>query len=186
MLPSALPVRSIPVPPSTKALGGASSWQVNFRVASQEQTQWCWAAVSSSVAAYFGPGSNWTQCAVASAEMGGQCCVSGSSRTCNQPHYLDRALQHVGHLRSAAQGYMPPQAVVDELKLDRPVGIRVGWRSGGGHFLAVVGLTPQGQGAILQVSDPIFGFSSVQGAALVSGGYLSAGGRWTHSYAVQP
>lgn len=185
MLPEAFPRRHLSLAGKDVALGGAgSNWQIAFRVAPQEQTQWCWAAVSSSVARYFNASSPWKQCAVVTAEMQGQCCVAGSSQRCNQPHYLDAALRRVGHLRAASAGYMLPAAVAAELDAQLPLCIRVGWSGGGGHFLAIVGLTPQGNDVILALSDPIFGESSIQGAALINGGYQAGGGTWTHSYAV--
>src|SRR6185295_8192459 len=52
------------------AAGGAGQWDIPFRVVRQDQSLWCWAAVSSSVADYLGS-PQWSQCLVASAEMGG-------------------------------------------------------------------------------------------------------------------
>lgn len=169
------------------AIGGALPIGVNFRVTRQTQSNWCWAAVSSSVANYFAPNS-WTECAVASAEMGGPCCENGSSWQCDQPHYLERALARVSHFRN--MNVVAPREVVEaELGANRPLPIRVGWfngaPNGGGHFLAISGSTPYGPNdTIFEVTDPIFAVSSITGAALANGGYQQSGGRWTHSYFV--
>ena len=170
-----------------EAIGGAPPIGVNFRVVPQSQTNWCWAAVSSSVANYFSANS-WTECAVASAEMGGPCCQQGGSWQCNQPHYLDRALARVGRLRNVA-GVVSRGVVEGELNGRRPLPIRVGWNNGapngGGHFLAISGSSPYGPNdTVFEVTDPIYAVSSITGFALANGGYQQGGGRWTHSYFV--
>lgn len=164
------------------ALGGGRVLSIGFRVARQLQTQWCWAAVSSSVSAYYPGGQSWPQCAVASAELGGRCCEAGSSFQCNQPWYLDNALTRVGHLAYAFQGDVASSDVADELNHDRPVALRVGW-SDGGHFLAIYGIQPGPRDDILYLTDPIYGESLIQRTALLGGGYQGSG-RWTHSYLV--
>jgi hypothetical protein len=42
--------------------------RLDFTMQHQQQTNWCWAAVSTSVALFYDPVSTWTQCAVASAK----------------------------------------------------------------------------------------------------------------------
>ena len=43
--------------------------RLDFSMHHQQQTNWCWAAVSTSVALFFNPSSGWTQCAVANGEL---------------------------------------------------------------------------------------------------------------------
>lgn len=167
------------------ALGGGSVWTIRFRVDAQLQTNWCWAAVSSSVSGYFAPLGGWTQCVVVDAEFVRDCCRYSSSDACNQPWYLDRALNRVGHLDRAFAGSVSPADMAMELEADRPIGLRVGWRNGGGHFLAVCGMQAGARDYILQLSDPIFGVSVIEQTALLRGGYQSGGGSWTHSYIVR-
>lgn len=171
--------------PGGTAPGGAARWEIPFRVIRQAQSLWCWAAVSSSVAEYFGT-NGWSQCRVASAEMGGDCCTSGGSAQCNRWHYLESALQRVEHFRDAAPGHLTPQAIADELDADLPVCLRVQWWNGEGHFLAIHGMIPHGNDPILLLTDPIYGRAQVQGSVLLNSGYQGAArGRWTHSYVVQ-
>lgn len=165
------------------ALGGAPVLSIDFRVARQLQTQWCWAAVSSSVSAYYPGGPSWSQCAVASAELGGPCCQAGGSFQCNQPWYLENALTRVDHLACAFPAAVASSDVADELNHNRPVALRVGWSGGGGHFLAIRGIQPGGQDDILYLTDPIYGESLIQRTALLGGGYQGSGS-WTHSYLV--
>src|SRR6185295_7189908 len=99
----AYPTRRLAVPPGDQVgvADVAAPLNINFRVSRQLQTEWCWAALSASVADYFGD-DGWSQCLVAAAETGGACCDDGSSPVCNRPHFLEAALRRVGHLRAAA------------------------------------------------------------------------------------
>jgi hypothetical protein len=167
--------------------GGAPPASVNFSVERQVQGNWCWAAVSSCVANYFTPGS-WTQCRVASAEMNALCCQDGGSDECDRTHFLERALARVGRFR-AVRRVLPRSTVEAELRNGRPLPIRVGWNNGapngGGHFLAIRGSTPYGPSdTLFELTDPIYGASSIGGHALAHGGYQQGAGRWTHSYFV--
>ena len=50
--------------------GGLFGWhRIPFVMQHQQQTQWCWAAVSVSVSHYYSPWSGWTQCAMVNAEL---------------------------------------------------------------------------------------------------------------------
>src|SRR3954471_13335913 len=82
-------------------LGGAppeAARTLTFGVQHQQEDQWCWAAVTSSVSAFYGVPS-WTQCRIVNAELGQTaCCTRGSSKPCNQPWRLDKALTLSGNL----------------------------------------------------------------------------------------
>src|SRR5204863_1759343 len=79
--------------------------RLDFSMQHQQQTNWCWAAVSTSVALFFNPSSGWTQCAVANGELNrNDCCGAGASGPCNVYGYLDTALTRVGHLDHKATG----------------------------------------------------------------------------------
>jgi hypothetical protein len=160
----------------------------------QQQTQWCWAAVSNSVSHFYDAGSTWTQCAIVNAELGQTaCCTNGSSSACNQPWYLDRALTRVGCLLSWASGTLTFATVKSLINSTRPPCARQGWSGGGGHFMAIVcyfeGLLGLLGGAgstakRLRISDPWYGDSVVDYDVFVSG--YQGTGSWTHSYRTQP
>ena len=61
------------------------SWaSVDFTMQHQQQSKWCWAATSTSVAHFFKPSTGWTQCKVANHIKGRtDCCGSGASGPCN-------------------------------------------------------------------------------------------------------
>ncbi len=176
---------------------GGTSRCTGLVVDPQQQTQWCWAAVSNSVSHFYDPGSAWTQCAVANAEMGQSgCCSDGTSAACNQPWYLDLALTRVGCLQSVSAGTLPVATVLSLLNADTPPCARQGWAGGGGHFVAIVcgfryqsglmsGTTSTALTAYrLQISDPWYGDSIVDYSTFVSG--YQGTGTWTHSYLTQP
>lgn len=163
-------------------------------VANQQQTQWCWAAVSNSVSHFYDAASTWTQCSVVNAELGqSTCCTSGSSSACNQPWYLDRALSRVGCLLSWASGTLTFATIKSLINSGRPPCARQGWSGGGGHFMSIscyfegiLGLLA-GSGSTakrLRITDPWYGDSVVDYDVFVSG--YQGTGSWTHSYRTQP
>src|SRR5262245_35787098 len=82
-----------------RKLVAGTSQCTGLTVEHQQQTNWCWAAVSNSVSRYYDPSSTWSQCTIANAELGhSSCCTNGGSAACNQPWFLDRALTRVGCL----------------------------------------------------------------------------------------
>src|SRR5258708_39510268 len=97
-------LKPISTPAVAAGLGGAVAHHIpGFHVPLQEQTNWCWAAVSVGVAAH--AGAVWQQCNVAGQELGQNCCPAGTnSGPCNVPYYLDRALTRVGHFRAMIAG----------------------------------------------------------------------------------
>lgn len=49
----------------------APIWKrLNFAMQHQAQDQWCWAATSVSIAAFYEPNTSWTQCSMTNAERG--------------------------------------------------------------------------------------------------------------------
>ena len=175
-----------------KLLGSARC--SGLTVEHQQQTQWCWAAVSNSVSHYYDPGSTWTQCTIVNAEMGQTgCCTNGATAACNQPWYLDKALTRVGCLLSMASGTLSFATVKSLINSARPPCARQGWSGGGGHFMAIAcyfqGLLGLFAGAgstakRLRISDPWYGDSVLDYDVFVSG--YQGSGTWTHSYRTQP
>src|SRR4051794_4590811 len=97
---------SIVLPPVVAALAaGPPAYQLLFNMQPQQQNNWCWAAVSVSVALLQAALPAWQQCQVVSQELGNAtCCTNGSSAVCDVPWYLDRALTRVGHLKTWSAG----------------------------------------------------------------------------------
>lgn len=153
-----------------------------FEVQKQLESEWCWAAVSTSIAHYYKPASTVTQCQVVNQQIGrSDCCTNPSSSACNQPGYLDQALQYVGHFASE-KGQGTYQDAVGALNSNTPPCIRIGWSGGGGHFIGVHGCQPN---EYLAVSDPIFGDSIVAYSTFINGQYEGSG-TWTNTYFTKP
>jgi hypothetical protein len=150
---------------------------IGFTMQLQQQNEWCWAAVSVSVNLYYHSTSGQTQCAVANAALGQTtCCQDGSTAKCNQPWFLNQALQIVGNLNVASSGKATQTAVKNEIKQCRPMCLRIGWTGGGGHFVAIYGLL----GQRINVGDPWYGNSVVNYASFPDS--YQGGGTWTDTY----
>src|SRR3979411_3169080 len=102
-----------------------------FDMQAQTQSNWCWAATSTSVSLFYWFLSAWTQCKVASAELGRtDCCNSVVPDACNATWYLSKALQRTENLVSNT-GVVSFEEVTAEIDAGRPVGERVGWEEWG-------------------------------------------------------
>ena len=89
----------------------------------QEQTQWCWAAVSVSVAIFYHT-TTFKQCDMANwAFAQTTCCVDGSTAQCNKPSTLLAALTHVGHMNRHHRRALNLPETIAEINGDHPVGV---------------------------------------------------------------
>ena len=153
--------------------------QVDFTMQPQPQSQWCWAATSTSTSLFYNPASTWTQCTVVNAELGqSTCCTDGSTSACNQSWNLDKALDRTQNLRSWNGGVATPTQVDNELAAGNPVGVRIGWSGGGGHFMVLSAY----QSALnrVEVRDPIYG-TTVYDYETFRDAYQGSGS-WTYTY----
>jgi hypothetical protein len=154
--------------------------RLTFAMQAQLQSQWCWAANSTSVSHYYDSASPWTQCSVVNAELNqATCCVDGSTSQCNQPWYLDLALTRTGNLASFAGGTATLAQIQTEILKGRPVGARIGWSGGGGHFVMIAGYRCDAVG-YFDIRDPIYGSSDVAVATFTTS--YQGSGSWTHTY----
>ena len=179
--PSILDTRdALPAEPSPAI---SASNRLALTVEPSAQTEWCWAAVSASVARFYTPTSTWTQCAIVNQELGQDtCCSEGASTSCNQPHVLETALALVQHLLRDFAGALPFTDIVAEIDAGRPVGVCIDWKGGGGHFVTVAGYDRVGE--MIQVKDPLFGNSQVPLATFPAG--YQGGGTWSWTYLTRP
>ena len=158
--------------------------QLNYNQQHQEQDNWCWAAVSTSIDLFYSPGNGTTQCALAN-QIHNQtdCCTNGSSPGCDRTAITGNVLSSLGRLRSQVQRALSFVEVDDELNAAQPVAARIGWSSGGFHVVVISG---NGDTAdeMLTVRDPWNG--DWQGSlASFRAAYLGTG-TWVRSYLTQP
>lgn len=176
-IPDASGDRTYQVEESAGGSAGGSpglDWEVEY----QQQTNWCWAAVATSVNHYYTRSSVPTQCEVVNGVLRRtDCCSSPDSGNCNVPYYLDRALGYLNNLQSVGpQGTY--QQAAQAISSSTPLCIRIGWSGGGGHFIAVNGVQDNN---LISITDPWYGDSMVTFDTLVNGTYQGSG-RWTHTY----
>ncbi len=161
------------------ALAGAASslsGVLSVPYYAQEQDQWCWDASSQMVLAY--KGHSYTQTTIANWAVGGQ----------NIPNYLygststsqygcDQVLACFGGVASTPVARALTQAeLTSEIAGIRPVFVRWGWDSGGGHILLARGI----DSTSVYINDPYYGQSVQNYSWLCRGG----GHTWTHSLKV--
>jgi hypothetical protein len=152
-----------------------------FTLQHQLQTNWCWAACAASASLFYDRRSRWAQCVLVNAELKGRsCCQDGAAAACNRPHYLDRALRRTGNFRERRAGAVPWATVRAEIDAGRPVGARVGWRGGGGHFVMLTGYRRVSGSLDVEVQDPWTGNSMLPISQFATN--YKGLGTWTHTY----
>lgn len=183
------PVGAAPSPLGGAGATGPGLGQIPFFMQVQLHDNWCWAATAVSVSVFFNSASKWTQCLIAnntlSLASGVDCCNDGSHPDCDRPWYLDRALSSTSNLNDVRSGSVGFAEIVTVIGDWKPLGVRVGWIGGGGHFIIIRGWTKTSAGdEFVHVSDPFYGSSTVLYVDFV-GRYRSLG-TWTHTYWTQP
>jgi hypothetical protein len=161
-----------------------------FTMQTQAQSQWCWAALTSSVWTYYAPAQAMSQCLLANLFLKqGNCCTAGSSAACNQPFTVDTALAYAQCLNAPVLSEkLIFSDVVTQIVASKPIGIRVTWQGGGdvGHALCIVGYdcsAPSSDDATIDLKDPFFGESIVKYKSFPAN--YHNGLAWTHTYRTQ-
>jgi len=150
-----------------------------FTMQSQQQTNWCWAAVGTSVGLFFETGS-WTQCDTATGCLGGgkDCCKNPGP--CNVYGFLDQSLTYTKSFDSMTSSTTPLSEIEQKINSNKPVCTRVAWNGGGAHFMAITGY----DGSKIVIQDSIYG-TTVMNYSSYPASY-KGGGSWTHSYYCKP
>jgi hypothetical protein len=161
----------------------------SFDIQRQEESNWCWAAVSATVLSYYDNDTDWTQCDIATAVLKVDACTGDRSAPhINKQTELDKALRVVGCLKRMTDKKVPEKVVFQEIAQRRPVCVRIGWTGEGGHFVVIRGWFIGMEGAVWYiVEDPIKigGGTRMMTAAKFENAYGNLGrSEWTHSYFV--
>jgi hypothetical protein len=139
---------------SGTALGAEKETLLNFTIQKQCRTNWCWVACASSIANYYGIGSNHSQCQLINLDFGSTICCGDAPITyevnCNNGGDLARILKKIG-LFNRKDAKVPYATIEAELLANRPVGIHVNWATGGQHVLVLTGCQT---GELVRMSDP--------------------------------
>ena len=131
----------------------------------QEQTHWCWAAMTAAVSLYYDPSSIWTQCRLANAVEGRKdCCEDGGSPECNIEQDAKTGLEKTGNFHSETTEAALPQQIADEMRQLRPIVAGV-FKSGQpiGHAVVIQGFYPATSEAqmLVKVCDSSYGESLI-------------------------
>jgi hypothetical protein len=170
------------------AIPAAAVMVSNFSLQTQLHSQWCWAAVTSSICAMYG-NANVTQCSLASAYFG-DCCVANPQPDdvwpCNCANGLDVALSGQGHLAagspvSQVNNPVQPAQIAGEINNQRPVCCQIDF-PGTSHFIVIVGYDPTTGDLI--VEDPAI--TSNSGSYTFAGLSGFHGGTWSQTFFVAP
>ena len=152
---------------------------IEFTMEQQTESNWCWAATAASVSAYYLPTTGWGQCGVASEVLGTQCCQYPVPAPCNVPSYLSSALTVTDNF-VAEIGVASISQIIAELEAKRPVGARVGWEGGGGHFCVIAAYSYVMRMEYFGIRDPYYGQSGIPVSAFRNN--YQGTGTWTHTY----
>lgn len=149
----------------------------------QQEDEWCWAAVSVSVDHYFNAQSTKTQCQVVQAVLQNAGCC-GNPDTCDDPARLQDALTNVQRLNQILLRPLSFSEIQAQLNADLPVCARIAWPNGGAHFVAVDGWSGSEANPQVHVADPLFPSATHGYIEFVSA--YRGNGQWTATFLVQP
>lgn len=140
---------------------------LDVKLVTQEQNQWCWAAVSKCVLNYYGDSvdqcyiADYTRNAATWHNFGSQNCCVMPSGECNywnynwgEPGSIQDILLHFGKIQTAGKNdSLTIKEITTEMTKNHPFIIRWAWISGGGHFLVGHGIKDN----FLYYMDPLPG-----------------------------
>jgi Papain-like cysteine protease AvrRpt2 len=160
---------------------------LEFRMEPQRYSNWCWAAVAASVAAYYNQGTYKPQCEIADLELERKDCCTPPDDAAhfdfNVTNVFASPLNRVDCFQRLSRFQQAqPSEVREELEAGRPIGVRTVWPDGGAHFLAIVGCWSDTEGApMLALDDPFWGRSEYSYDRF-SKHYQLLGGKWNDTY----
>ena len=158
--------------------GGAAAVTLPQFMQPQQQTNWCWAAVGTSVGLFYNTG-KWTQCDTATGCLPGEDCCKAPA-PCNVYGYLNESLSYTKSYDRYQSGTISVNTIKNELQAGNPVGTRVAWYGGGAHFMTITGVS----GNDITIQDPIFGTTTMAYSNYAS--RYQSGGTWTGTYFCKP
>lgn len=158
--------------------------ELKFSMQNQLQTNWCWAANATSISQYYNRNTPWTQCRLACNCLNRpDCCSNPAPNLCNRPYYLHTALQRTGNLRNFFAGTLTPDMIRSEIDNGWVIGVRIGWRSDGGHFVTIHGYDDRSGELFVYISDPRYGKCYLKVNDFATR-YLNEG-IWTHTFLIK-
>ena len=184
-IPQAVDLDHVPLQAPLDGAALASSASLPVIMQHQQGNNWCWAAVSVSIANYYTADSA-TQCDVASKELRLGCCPERPGDpcpgNCDVPWQLNLALKRVGHLDSTLGQAATFAAVQAEINSQQPIGCHITWVLGSGHFVAITGWSLGASGtSYVDIKDPFYGPTTLPFSQF-STAYQKSGDSWDYTY----
>ena len=107
-----------------------------------------------------------------------------NGQSCNISYYLDDVLSITEHLARYFSSSVSFSVVQDAINGNCPIGIRLGWNTRGGHFPVITGWAEIGNDELVDIDDPIFGFSTQTFSTFPA--YYHGGATWTSTCFTKP
>lgn len=148
----------------------------------QRQANWCWAAIASSLARYYG-GEAVEQDEIASRVIGVECRDPAFDERSNVYATLRDALLAVGCYSDWSPARPSFERIRSEIDAGRPLCICIEWRTTGLHYVVVTGYHERG--AELRVDDPLYG-PSIQRYGDFPRRYRASGAVWRNTIWTSP
>lgn len=103
----------------------------------QQKSNWCWAATGNSIAAFYGKSYSQNQfCNLAFGNSQNASCPNNQATLANDQRAFRSIGISAGSYVSSTLGF---STLVSEIAAGRPVMTRIGWSSGGGHMMDIIG-----------------------------------------------
>lgn len=182
-----LPLRPLP-PAGGGGPAAETSHILPLVMQTQQQTNWCWSAVATSVGLLFSTGS-WTQCGTVNGCLKvNNCCNTPTPGSCNVYGYLDQSLTYTRSFNAPLlYGTISVANLQAQLNAGNPVCVRVAWNGGGAHFLSIAGYSYPANdpsSVTIYLQDSFYGPSSMALADFAAD--YHSGGTWTNTYLTKP
>ena len=135
LVPIAATAAPAPVAPAAQQV--AASFYLNVTGQAQEKSNWCWAATGNSIARYYGKNYSQNQfCNLALGYSMNATCPNNQATLGND----QKAFRAIGiSAGSYVSSTLSFSTLVTEIAAGRPVMTRIGWTSGGGHMMDIIG-----------------------------------------------
>ncbi len=190
-----LPLDTITAAPATPADAAVGSNSIDFTMFDQGVAlgvyNWCWAAVSISVARFYRPDTVWrSKCKLVEAvfvDLEGMCCPTSASAgtPCDKTAPLPFGLRQVGHYREDSMRERPatPEEIQTEIDAGRALCVAIKWPGTPAvyHFVVISAYSWAPGNDQVTVEDPAHGQSTMFLDTLTDD-YRSLGGSWTNTY----
>lgn len=178
---------------SAAAVAGSGYKYLNVNELTQEHSNWCWAASSVDVLAFYGINEN--QCDVVNWAFGSASACGNTNFNWNSSNNSPNSLfGQAGSVQSILSAYgvgnrayssaLSWNGVVNDINANRPFVMRWGWYGGGGHILVGYGFYDQQGTQMLGYMNPWPGEGYTWSAYswVVNASYDHS---WTHSLEMQ-